>query len=229
MTTIARPIPPPPPADKAAPFDTLDELIDALGVPASRILLNPPIGTATEADVVRHVDGEPKRLVELVDGTLVEKAMGKRESELAALLISLLVQFVYPRKLGKVYGADLMARMSGRKNIRLPDVVYVAYADMPGGKSVDEAILSSSMTLAVEMLSPGNTKKEMRQKREEYFASGVKYVWEFDMDARTIAVYSTPEQATTLREGDILNGAGALPGFAVPLADLFSQVDRQAP
>ncbi|MGB7159953.1 MAG: Uma2 family endonuclease [Tepidisphaeraceae bacterium] len=229
MTTTARPIPPPPPpADKALPFDTLDELIDALGVPASRILLNPPIGTATEADVVRLVDGEPKRLVELIDGTLVEKAMGNRESELAAVLVVAIGSFVYPRKLGKVYGADLMARMKG-KNVRLPDVAFVAYADVPGGKLVHESIMSASMTLAVEALSPGNTRKEMRQKREEYFASGARRVWEFDMNTRTCAVYSTPEQARILREGDTLDGEDVLPGFTVGLAELFAQVDRQGP
>lgn len=225
MTTIAQPIPP---REHRLRLETVEDLIDALGVPASRILLNPPLGTATEADVVRLVEGEPKRLVELVDGTLVEKAMGNRESELAAVLIIAIGSFVYPRRLGKVYGADLMARMKG-KNIRLPDVTYVAFADMPSGKSAPEAVLSSPITLAVEALSPGNTKKEMRQKREEYFASGAKRVWEFNMSTRTCTVYSTPEQAKVLQESDTLDGEEALPGFTVALADLFAQVDRQGP
>jgi Uma2 family endonuclease len=115
------------------------------------------------------------------------------------------------------------------KNIRLPDIAYVAYADSPGGKIVDEVILSTSMTLPIEMISPGNTKKEMAQKRREYFASGAKLVWQFDMDSRTVAVYSAPEEAKILREGDTLDGQDILPGFTVNLAELFAQVDRQGP
>ena len=225
MTTAAQPLLP---RQQQVRFDTVEELIEALAVPASRILLDPPPGTATEADVIRFVDGEPKRLVELVDGTLVEKAMGNRESELAVVLIAVLAPFVYQRKLGKVYGADFMARME-KKNIRVPDVAFVAYSDMPGGKSANEVVLSSSMTLAVEAISPGNTKKEMRGKREEYFASGVKRVWEFDMNTRTCTVYTGPEQARVLREGDMLDGEDILPGFSVSLAELFAQVERQGP
>jgi Uma2 family endonuclease len=227
MTTVThRPIPPPP--GQGVRFDNVEELIDAMGVPASRILLDPPPGTATEADVIRLVDGEPKRLVELIDGTLVEKAVGKRESELAALLIIAIGSFVYPRRLGKVYGADLMARMK-RKNIRLPDVVYVAFADMPGGTSADEVVLSSAMTLAVECISPGNTRKEMEQKRKEYFASGTKRVWQFDLDPRTVEVYSAVDNPKVFREGDVLGGEDFLPGFTLSLGELFAQVDRPGP
>ncbi len=225
MTAVAESSPVP---AQRVRLDTVEDLIDALAVPASRILLDPLPGAATEADVVRRVDGEPKRLVELVDGTLVEKAVGKRESELAALLISLLVPFVYSRKLGKVYGADLMARMKSR-NIRLPDVAYVANPDVPGGKAVDEVVLSTCMTLAIAMISPGNTKKEMAQKRKEYFASGAKVVWQFDMKSRAVSVYSSPDEAIVLREGDTLEGREVLPGFMVNIADLFAQVDRQGP
>lgn len=224
MTTVAHPISP---RGQRARFDTVEELIEALAVPAFRILLDPPPGTATEADVIRLVDGDHKRLVELVDGTLVEKAMGKRESELAALLIIAIGSFVYPRKLGKVYGADLMARMSGRRNIRLPDVTYVAYADMPGGKYLDEVVLSSSMTLAIEVLSPSNTKKEMLQKREEYFASGAKLVWEFELKTRIVGVYSGPQTVTVLHANDVLDGEDVLPGFTLSVGELFAQVDER--
>lgn len=59
---------PPPPA-----FDTVADLLHQLGdIPPERVLWDPIPGTATEADVIRHVDGEPKRLVELIDGTLVQ-------------------------------------------------------------------------------------------------------------------------------------------------------------
>lgn len=57
-------------------------------------------GTATEADQLRLVNGEPKRLVELIDGILVEKPMGNRESLLAGWIVTCLNVFVVPRRLG---------------------------------------------------------------------------------------------------------------------------------
>ena len=71
-------------AKSRAKFDNLQELVDSLGgIPAARILFDPPPGTATVRDVIRYVDGDERRLVELVNGTLVEKTMGASQSFLA--------------------------------------------------------------------------------------------------------------------------------------------------
>ena len=208
-------------------------LLRALGdIPAERVWLDPSPGTATEADVVRWVDGDDKRLVELVNGTLVAKTVGNRESELAALIIIAIGSFVYPRKLGKVYGADFMARMTGRRNIRLPDVAYVAYADMPAGRSTQETVFSGAMTLAVEVLSPSNTRREMEQKYREFFASGTRLVWEIDPDKRTVSVFD-PADAIKPREvlsaQQSLDGGDVLPGLSLSLKDLFAEFDRTSP
>jgi hypothetical protein len=68
-------------------FDTLDDLLESLGgISPRRVLLKPTPGTATVRDVIRHIDADKKRLVELIDGTLVEKPMGFAESMVAATL-----------------------------------------------------------------------------------------------------------------------------------------------
>jgi hypothetical protein len=65
---------------------TIDDLLTSLGgVPADRVRLHPQPGTASERDVIEIHDRE-NRLCELVDGTLVEKAMGFDESVFAVLL-----------------------------------------------------------------------------------------------------------------------------------------------
>ena len=65
----------------------------------------PAPGTATEADVLIRPNGE-KRLLELVDGVLVEKAMGYFESRLAAVLIFFLESFLEQNDIGFVLGVD---------------------------------------------------------------------------------------------------------------------------
>jgi Uma2 family endonuclease len=208
----------------------IPELLRVLGdVPAERVLLDPPPGQATEEDLIRRVDGDDKILCELVDGTLVEKAMGYREGLLALAIGAFLREFVNARNLGMVAGADAMLRMMGG-NIRLPDVSYSAWSDVPGGKVPTQAVGRFPATLAIEVLSKGNTRREMQKKYREFFDSGTRQVWEINPDSRTVAIYNVPdaEPAKILQESEILSGGPLLPGFELPLARLFAELDRQA-
>ena len=81
--------------------------------------------------------------------------------------------------------------------------------------------------LAVEVLSAGHTPAEMARKRQEYFAAGVRLVWLVDPEARTAEVYTNPNQSTVRHEADTLEGGAVLPGFALPLRELFAELDRQ--
>src|SRR5207244_2699767 len=90
---------------------TLADLLERLGaIPPARVRFQPAPGTATEEDVIAAGQRE-NRLCELVDGVLVEKAMGFREACLAGALLALLREFVVPRNLGLVSGADGMIRL----------------------------------------------------------------------------------------------------------------------
>ncbi len=204
----------------------LPDLLRALGdIPPERLILDPLPGTATEADVVRLVDGDDKVLCELVDGTLVEKPVGFVEAYFATTIATRLAEFVQAHNLGIVVGADAMMRMTGG-NVRLPDVTFVAWADLPGGRVPREAVGKFAATLAVEVLSPSNAKAEMRRKRQEYFASGTKLVWEFDLRLRSVSEFSAPDSVRTLGEDGVLEGGDVLPGFVLPLAQLFAALDR---
>jgi Uma2 family endonuclease len=83
--------------------------------------------------------------------------------------------------------------------------------------------------LAVEVLSEGNTANEMRRKREEYFSAGVRLVWIVDPDERTVAIYTAPEECLVLEESQTLDGGDVLPGFVLPLSNLFSELDWVGP
>ncbi len=67
----------------------------------------------------------------------------------------------------------------------------------------------------------------MARKRHEYFQAGVQLVWEVDPRARTVAVYESSEHPTMLDASQTLDGGEVLPGFALPLADLFGELYRQ--
>jgi Uma2 family endonuclease len=205
--------------------ETLADVVRALGdIPLHRILWHPRPGTATEADQIRLVDGEPKRLVELLDGILVEKAMGHRESLFAMSLGAILYGFVRSRNLGVVGTADAILRMRAGRN-RLPDVYFTPWVRLPSATAHLQPVAHYPADLAVEILSEGNTRREIDEKRREFFASGTRLVWIIDPDARTVEVYADPARPdlmTLLRDTDTLDGGAVLPGFALPLADLFN-------
>lgn len=183
--------------------------------------MDPPPGTATEHDLLRMVERED-RLVELIDGTLVEKPVGHYESYIAGLLVTALNVFVLPRKLGIVYGPDATLRMkSGR--VRLPDVTFVSRDDLPGGALPEAPIAAVIPTIAAEVISEGNTVHEMRQKAKEYFESGSKLVWMIYPKTRTVAIFQQlqDEPTRTLSENETLDGGAVLPGFQMKVADLF--------
>lgn len=210
-----------------ASTETVGELLDQLGgVPPERVRLHPMPGQATEADVLAALEAPRKRICELIDGVLVEKAMGYSESILAGVLVELLGGFVRSRNLGLVTGADGTIRLwHGR--VRIPDIAFFSWDRLPGRRRPTEPIPEVAPDLAVEVLSPSNTTAEMRLKRQDYFAVGVSLVWEVDPSARTVTVYTTANApAAVFDESGTLDGGTLLPGFAVALRDLFAELDR---
>src|SRR5687768_16318248 len=101
------------------------DLLEALGdVPPDRVRLRPAPGTATERDVV-EVQTREGRPCELVDGVLVEKPMGLRESLWACVLIGILEDFLKRHDLGIVTAPDgAMRLMPGL--VRIPDVSFIS-------------------------------------------------------------------------------------------------------
>jgi Uma2 family endonuclease len=207
-------------------IDTLAELVERLGgVPLERIRFRPYPGTATEEDVIR-IEAQENRLCELVVGVLVEKPMGFRESLLAVAIARYLYEFVTPRNLGLVTGEGGMMRLFAGL-VRIPDVAFISWARLPGGKVPDAPIPRLAPDLAVEVLSRSNTPSEMRGKREEYFEAGVALVWMVDPEERRVTVYTSPEDSVAYGTSDVLDGGTVLPGFSLPLGELFAELDRR--
>ena len=208
-----------------APIRTLADLMKRLGwVPLDRIRFHPAPGTATVQDVI-DIQAQEDRLCELVEGVLVEKVMGYTEALLAAWITTPLNNFVQPRNLGLVTGADGTVELMPDL-VRIPDVAFTSWDRMPGRRRPTQPVPRLVPDLAVEVLSRSNTPGEMDTKRDEYFTAGVSVVWEIDPVARTVTVYTSRTQSQTLHVGDALDGAPVLPGFALPLAQFFDELDR---
>jgi Uma2 family endonuclease len=204
------------------PPTTVAELLHRLGgVPAHRVRFRPTPGTATEEDLLRVIDHEDV-LVELVEGVLVEKTVGYKESRIAVVIAALILNFVRPRRLGIVLGPDGTLRILPGL-VRVPDVCFISRDRLPGGKLPEGPIPDLVPDLAVEVLSESNSKAEMGRKLREYFEAGVRVAWMVDPRSRAVRVHTGPaeEQSTLLAVGDELDGGDVLPGFSVAVLELF--------
>lgn len=205
---------------------TWEERLHDLGnIPASRIRTDPAPGTATVDDVTRLRNTE-RRLYELVDGTLVEKSKGWQESLLAGILLQWLNNYLDSHRIGAATGADGMTRLFG-DTVRGPDVAFVAWDRMPGGRIPTAAIPDLVPNFVIEVLSPSNTYAEMSRKRREYFHAGVELLWMVDHRARTVTVFRSTQDVTVCLDDQMLDGGKVLPGWQVSIAELFSRLDRK--
>jgi Uma2 family endonuclease len=203
------------------------DLLDHFGgIAPQRIRLHPPPGRATERDVTAINDRED-RLYELLDGVLVEKVMGFPESALTLWLAHLLQQFLDQHDLGVLAGPDGAVKLMPGL-VRIPDISFISWDRLPGRVLPREPVADLAPDLAVEVLSEGNTPREMERKRKDYFFAGVRLVWCVDPGKRTVDVYTAPDQCLHLGEDETLDGGSVLPGLRLPLRQLFARLPPPA-
>jgi Uma2 family endonuclease len=178
---------------------SLAERLEELGhISAQRLRLTPHPGTAFRDDL-EVANAEGATLCELIDQTLVEKAIGFESSVVAIAVARILANFVSARRLGLVSGADGMFQLLANV-VRTPDVAFVSLRQLPQGRFPTDAFPPLAPELVVEVLGPGKTKAEMSRKRIEYFHSGRQLIWIVDCDNRSVTVYTSPGAAVVYHE-----------------------------
>lgn len=219
-----------PPALPLPPFPTdwkVANLQDHLGgLSLERIRLYPPPGLATEADALR-INDRKEALCELVDGTLVEKVVSTFESYVAATIIYLITDYLQSNPIGIVTAGDGELWILPNR-MRIPDVAFISWVRFPGGELPKDRVYKVAPDLAVEILSPGNTRREMELKLDDYFQAGVRLVWYVDPATRTAEIYTARDAVRTIDESGDLDCGEVLPGLSINLGDLFRRVERRA-
>jgi Uma2 family endonuclease len=205
---------------------TLADLAARFGkMPDHRIRRQPPLGAATVDDAIA-LNERDHCLCELVDGILVEKTVGLYESNLAYLLQRFLAAFLEKHNLGTIFGPDGMMRLRP-ECIRIPDVSFVSWKRLGNSLARHDAAFEGGPDLAVEIISPANTREEMQEKLSDYFGANVEQVWYVYPKQREVHVFTDPVAVRVYKTGETLNGGSLLPGLALPIDQLFEiQVPR---
>jgi Uma2 family endonuclease len=180
--------------------------------------------TADELEDMPHYDehGNQCRL-ELIRGELKVMSLAKPlHGIICSRLNNKLAAFAEEHNLGEVFGAETGFLVeSDPDSVLGPDVAFVSYERLATVETF-EKYFPFAPDLSVEVLSPGNTVREINEKIAIYFAAGSRAVWVFNPKRRTAAVYSSPSEFHTLSEQDTLDGGDVLPGFQLQLSKLFA-------
>lgn len=189
------------------------------------------MSTLLEQDAeIRGLDAlPPDALYEVIDGEAREVApMGALANVLASEL-ALRIGAVRPSVRDLIVTETLFALPAPVNRRRRPDVAYLPASRVPASwpppPGSDPPAIEAAPSLAVEVVSPSDLAVELEEKRREYFAAGVTTVVFIFPTMRTIHVHDSATDARVLTEADTLDVGPAIPGFSVPVADLFAPLN----
>jgi Uma2 family endonuclease len=162
---------------------------------------------------------------EIVNGVLVNMGNSGIEHGYIASILNILVGgYVLSHKLGIICDSSTAFKMKAG-NKRAPDLSFVSKMRLKGVKRLPKGFFEGAPDLAVEVISPSNTFEELHYKIVEYFENGCHLVWVIHPDEQSIMVYYHPHPDRLLKINDVLDGEQVIPGFTLPVADLFAELD----
>lgn len=168
-----------------------------------------------------------RRNYELVDGELVMSPKNNfAHGDLCARLLAALVHFNQHHHLGVVLDSSTGFWMSNR-NCRAPDISFVSRPRMKqaGFSRRTTRFFPGGPDLAVEVLAPSNTPGDIDDRLEDFFSSGTRLVWIVRPDERRVEVCHSPDDRQRPGADACLDGEDVLPGFRLPLCELFLPED----
>ena len=173
------------------------------------------------ADDLLRLDGQGVK-GELIRGVLHEKVSSSiKHGKVVINVASELKGFVKPRRLGTIFGSDAGILLERDPDtVREPDVGFTLAERMPPDANID-GFTDIVPDLVVEVASPSDSRRAVAEKMQMWLAYGVRLVWVAWLNTRTIDVHPAGGPVTTLTEDDTLDGGAVLPGFAMPVREVF--------
>ena len=156
--------------------------------------------------------------LELVDGKII--IIGPSDivsSEIGAELVRLLLNWVKPRKLGRVFESS-GGFILPNSNVTAPDVSFVTADRLKQSKRYFAELVPD---LVVEIKSQSYRLKPLREKIQSFIKSGAKVGILIDPDKRTVTIYTATAEPVVLRDGDIISIPELLPGWEVAVTELW--------
>ena len=167
-----------------------------------------------------HSLPEVKPALEYHGGRIIQKMSPKLpHSVIQGELFTSLNQFSRPKRLGRSF-TELRCEIGG--NSFVFDIAFFRQDRIPDEDETDDrADVTNAPDLVVEILSPGQTVGELKKKLRSAIRRGVKVGWLINKSRKQIFVLKSSQKPKLLGLGDVLSGEDVLPGYLIPLAEIF--------
>jgi Uma2 family endonuclease len=160
---------------------------------------------------------------EVVNGELVMSPKNNPEHGFICTELSFaLTTFVKREKLGAVFDSSTGYWMQN-ENCRAPDVSFVSKERLRGLKRPATEFFRFAPDLAVEVLSPNNTRAEIQERLRDFFSSGTRLAWVINPEMKTAEICYSLEKRKLIGPNGELDGETVVPGFRLKLAELFRE------
>jgi Uma2 family endonuclease len=185
-------------------------------------VLEPEISTLAADDDVFY---------EIVDDRRVElPPMGANATRFAFNLASEIKFFARSHDLGQATTETLFRLRAQPSLQRRPDAAYISFERWPKGKRIPDGNAWDVIPdLVVEVVSPTNFAEEIPTKVREYFEAGVRRAWVIYLHESLVYEYDSPRSIRVLGREDVLEGGQIIPGFRLPLEELFEAPEALQP
>jgi Uma2 family endonuclease len=159
---------------------------------------------------------------ELVNGRVVSTMpTGDEHADIESELGMRLRAYGKESKRGRAIGGEVGIYIRRDPDtVRAADIAFISRER--DAKPRTKGYLEIAPELVVEVLSPEDRIGKIREKLRDYFSAGVLVVWVVDPGLRRVQAYRSPTAVTVLDERQVLTDEEILPGFSVPISDLFS-------
>ena len=173
------------------------------------------------ADDLLRLDGRGVR-GELIRGVLCETmSTGHEHGKIVTRLVGALFMFVEPRRLGTLVASDSGVWLERDPDtVREPDIAYTSAAKIPLDARIT-GYAEVAPDLVVEVVSPGDSRREAHDKARMWLSHGVRLVWVVYPETRTVDVHRDDAVVSTLAADDFLDGLDVLPGFTCAVQAVF--------
>ena len=174
----------------------------------------------TADELLRMPDDGLRR--ELVRGKVtVTPPAGEEHGVLAAEIIISLGSHVRTRGLGRVHAAETGFRIASNPDTVLaPDAAFVSQERIEK-VGVGKGYRLGAPDLVVEVMSPGDSRPEMDAKVNSWLSAGCRMAIVVNPARRGAVVYTPGNDVLLLSENDVLDGGDVVPGWRLPLRELF--------
>ena len=157
------------------------------------------------------IRGEPRKM----------PPAGHVHGEYAMLIGGSLMMHVKANGLGKVYAAETGFKLeSDPDHVRAPDAAFVQRERAEAARGT-QGFFPGAPDLAIEVISPSDLYTDVEEKVADWLTAGTLAVIVVDPRRRTVKVHRSLTDAVVLTEPDVLGVDDIVPGWQMPVSDMF--------